>query len=305
MRVLITGIYGQDGRILSKIYKKKGHKVYGFVKEKKKIENLFYQSTVEKIFVNNLINLPKVIFDLNIIKPNLIIHLAANNADAGKENNFFKYYFLNIFFFINIFFSYLLFHKEAKFLLAGSAMMYQKNNLNFIDENSEFLPMNYYGKYKVHAHKIMVYFKKIFKLKCTTLILFNHDSKYRNQSFLYPRIIKSLLKKDTLSLKKIIKKNLFLDLSHAEDICNLIYNISSSKKNFDKLILSSGKFSSVNKIIKPYFKKKNYFKKNIKPTYGLVGDNNLVKKEYNFSNKKNSSIAFKEILNKIKFLNKA
>ena len=62
--------------------------VYGFVKEEKKTENLFYQNTVEKIFVNNLINLPKVIFDLNIIKPNLIIHLAANNVDAGKENNF-------------------------------------------------------------------------------------------------------------------------------------------------------------------------------------------------------------------------
>lgn len=103
MRVLITGIYGQDGRILSKIYKKKGHKVYGFVKEKK-TKNLFYQNTVEKIFVNNLINLPKVIFDLNIIKPNLIINLAANNVNAGKENNFFKYYFLNISFLLIFFF---------------------------------------------------------------------------------------------------------------------------------------------------------------------------------------------------------
>ena len=38
---------------------KKGHMVYGFVKEEKKTENLFYQNTVEKIFVNNLINLQK------------------------------------------------------------------------------------------------------------------------------------------------------------------------------------------------------------------------------------------------------
>ena len=41
----------------------------------------------------------------------------------------------------------------------------------------------------------------------------------------------------------------------------ILYTIFLALKNFDKLILSSGKFSSVNKIIKPYFKKKTILKK--------------------------------------------
>ena len=304
MKVLITGIYGQDGHLLSKIYKLKGNQVYGIVKDKKFKKILYFKDLANKIYENNLINIVKLVVNLIKIRPDVIIHFAAYNTGAGKNNNFFKYYLFNMICFINIFFSFILCCRKSKFLFAGSAMMYSKKKFNIVDEKSNFSPVNAYGKYKYHSHNLMMFFKKIFKLNCTTLILFNHDSKFRNESFLFPRIVRSILTKNYSFLKKIIKSNLFLDISHAEDLCNLIYKISVSKKNHDKLILSSGKLSSVNKVIKKIFNNKKFFNKTPKANFGLVWNNMTIKKEFNYKPKKNISVALKEIFISAKFDNK-
>ena len=72
--VLITGALGQDGIILSKIFLKKGYKVFGIIKKKNKklITNLKY-------IVNNLESKKKISKILDKTNPSIIIHLAAIN----------------------------------------------------------------------------------------------------------------------------------------------------------------------------------------------------------------------------------
>ena len=54
-KVLITGIYGQDGILLSKILKKKKKiKIYGIVKKKNLKNHKLFKNTKIKIFENNL-----------------------------------------------------------------------------------------------------------------------------------------------------------------------------------------------------------------------------------------------------------
>jgi len=91
--------------------------------------------------------------------------------------------------------------------------------------------------------------KKKFKLKATTAILFNHDSKHRNKKFLLPRIVGAIKNKKKKFLNSIYRQNISRDFSHANEICYAIYLLIKSNQNFDKVILSSKKLTKVNDLI--------------------------------------------------------
>ncbi len=297
MKVLISGIYGQDGIILSKIYKKRKIKVFGFVKQQNRKKNKFLNNYTQKIFTNNLSNFFLIKKHLTEINPDIIIHLAANNVGAKDNKGFNKFYLKNLLCFFYLFFNYLLFFKKTKFLFAGSSMMYGEKNAK-ISEKTNFNSKSLYGTYKVHSFYIMRVFKKIFNLRASCLILFNHDSIYRNKNFLIPRIISSYLNNKKRDIIGILKSNIYLDISHAEEICEMIYKISLNNQfNYDKIILSSGKLTSLNKV---FFRSMNIKKsdfKNLKAKkIGLIGDNTILKEKFIFRPKKNIFHAVKELL---------
>ena len=49
--------------------------------------------------------------------------------------------------------------------------------------------------YKISAYRYIESMKKKKKINATTAILFNHDSTYRNKSFLIPKLINAFKKK--------------------------------------------------------------------------------------------------------------
>ena len=101
-------------------------------------------------------------------------------------------------------------------------------------------------------------------------------------------------------IKKIYNQNIIGDFSHAEDICNGIFLLVKSNKNPDKIILSSNKLYRLNNLIDFGLRKFNldkFIKQHNKKTIKLIGNNKLSKKLLNWKPKKNSLIAFKEILN--------
>jgi nucleoside-diphosphate-sugar epimerase len=134
-------------------------------------------------------------------------------------------------------------------------------------------------------------------LNATVLILFNHDSRYRNPRFLLPRLIKAIKNNNVNFIKKIYNEEIIGDFSHAEDICNGIYLLIKKDKNPDKLILSSGKKTYINKIIRLFYKKIKNIKPNnkIKSQNNIIGNNQLARKTIGWKLKKNIIIAAKEI----------
>jgi len=125
-------------------------------------------------------------------------------------------------------------------------------------------------------------YKYKYSFKATTAIFFNHDSIYRNNYFLIPKLVNSLIHKKYFFLKKIYNFNITGDFSHAEDICYAIYLLIKSVKNMDKIILSSGKKTKINNIILylvKIFKIKNIkFQKPTKQKKTLIGINSLARK---------------------------
>jgi len=297
-KVLITGALGQNGRILSSIFLRKKFKVYGFIKKNKKnkLKNVNY-------ILENLKNKKKILKHLNKIKPNIIIHLASINktySERSNKDNYHNNYFLNLKITKNLVDAINHINLKPKFIFAGSSLMFNNFRKKIVSEKDTFKSNDYYSKYKIDAYK---YIKKHSKNNffSTTVILFNHDSKHRDKSFLIPKIIKSFRDKNTKFIRKIYDLNISGDFSHAEDICLGIYKISILSKNIDKIILSSGRRFYLNSLIKFLEKKfilninKNYSfnKKNFK----VIGSNNMAKKLINYKPKKTLIDVCKEILN--------
>ena len=174
-----------------------------------------------------------------------------------------------------------------------------KKKSGVVTEKSQNIITTDYTNFRIKSDNMMLKYKKKKEINYTNAILFNHDSKFRNKKFLLPRIIISIIKKDIVFLKNIMKLNIFSDFSHAEDICNGLYKLMFSNINKDKLIFSSGKTTSINKIIE-YVIKKNKLKIDIifnekKIKKGLIGNNYLAKKELKWNHEKNVYIAATEI----------
>ena len=296
-RIIITGGNGQDGIILSKMLLSKNYSVHSFINKKKinKIPSINY-------YYINLFNYNLIAKIVKKIKPFAIIHLASKNLAIinNKNMNHSIFYKKNLLMTKYLVKSIIENDKKIKFIFAGSSQMFKKTN-GIVNENSKFKSTCYYSKYKLDAHNYIIQMKKKFKLFATTIILFNHDSKYRNSKFLFPRLVNYLKYKKIKSLKKIYQKNIFGDFSHADDICNGIFLLIKSNKNLNKIILSSNKLSRLNDLIDfglIKFKINHIMQSPKAKTVKLIGNNKLAKKALNWQPKKNFLIAFEDILKK-------
>ena len=300
-KVLITGALGQNGKILSNIYNKKNYQVSGFIKknQKSKIKGISY-------FNNNLLNKKKIEKHLYQIKPNVILHLASRNDSYSKrlkKDNYKNNYIYNFKITKNLVDAIIKTGIKSKLIFAGSSVMFSNQKKSIVSEKDKFGSREFYGKYKIDAHNY-IHLKTNKKFKATTVILFNHDSVYRNKKFLIPRLIEAVKKKEIKFIKKIFIENINGDFSHAEDICKGIYKVSISNKNIKSIILSSGKRFYLNSLLKYFIKKnkidlqisKSQIKKNSE-NYKFLGSNLLAKKLINYKPQKNLMVAAKNIFN--------
>ena len=298
VKIIITGALGQDGIIISKLLNKK-FIIYGFIKNKKyknKLKNVIYK----RINLLNKFELNKLIFK---IKPSAIIHFASNNpsfADKIYKNKFYDYNY-NIS--KNLIDSIILLNKKIKFIFANSSQIFGAKS-GIVNEKSKFIRNNYYSKFRIDIYKYLIRQKKKYNLKFSNIILFNHDSIYRNKKFLIPRLVLAVLNNNKKFIMKIYNENIMADFSHAEDINKGIILLLKKKISLDNIILSSNKLTKINDIILYLLKKNNnkmnLIKKNFKKKFFILGDNKLAKNILNWKIKKNIYDAVDEIYNSLK-----
>ena len=226
-----------------------------------------------------------------------MLHLAANNPSYG-ETNYKIFYKENFLATKNIFYSTFEANKKAKFIFCSSSQIFKKKS-GIVNEKSKILGEIDYSKFRIKCDLMMLKYKKNENIKYTNAILFNHDSIFRNKKFVLPRIVNAIIKKNYTFLNSIFKANISADFSHADDICRALYKIMFGKNNLDRLVLSSGKSTSLNDIIR-YILEKNKLKLNInlnqnKIKSTLIGKNTVACKVLNWSLKKNIYIAANEI----------
>lgn len=301
-KVLITGASGQDGKILSALLVKKKIKVIACIKKNnlKKIKGVIY----ENISLTNKYQISKILKKYN---PSVVVHLASKNPsyiDKKKEDYFFKYNFQIT---KNLIDTIINSNKNIHFIFPSSSQAFLKKTTNKYNEKDDLYPNNNYCKFRIEVVKYLKILSTNYKFKYSNLILFNHDSVYRNKKFLLPRIVSAIKKNDEEFINKIYRENIIQDFSHAEDICNAIYLLIKKNIHIENLILSSSKKTSVNTIIKHLLKK--YSKKikiRLKPKLNknfMIGNNKLASHLLKWKPTKNIFIAAEEIYEKVDIKN--
>jgi GDPmannose 4,6-dehydratase len=293
--IVITGALGQDGIILSKILLKKKYNVFGIVKKLnfKQVKNINYHKI-------DLLDYKSVSSFLDKVNPISLIHLGTENPNYIELKIKKDFYGKNLKASKNLI-KYFSQHKvKKKLILVGTSQMY--GTLEKVNLKSKFNPLNSYARFRLESYKDMSKNKRKYNLNIVMAILFNHDSMYRKNKFLIPRLIKMIKSKNFKKLNEIYKQNISGDFSHAEDICNGLYKLIISKNNPDKLIFSSNIRTYVNDIIKFLLKKnnikKNFTDSNLGYTSTPIGDNSFTKKTLKWNIKKDIFIAANE-LNKL------
>jgi GDPmannose 4,6-dehydratase len=263
MKILITGISGQDGIYLSRFLKKEFSKFHikgvsrklnrsQFIK-KAKLEDLNSTQIIDLVNCN-LYSYKSVYKLVNNFKPNLVFNLSGPSSvyesisNPDIENEIKKI-------FNNLTNSLIKDNNFCKFFQASTSEMYGKNNLKEIyDEKDFFNPNSPYASGKLFCHNKVLQLAKKYNWDIKSGILFNHESSFRDNNYLIMKIINAAVsikggKKDYLTLGSL---DYFRDWSHAKDIVNGIFQITTEGKSVD-YVLGSGTGVSIRDVVNIVF----------------------------------------------------
>ena len=201
-KALILGIFGQDGYLMSKFLKKKNYKVIGIFRKLHKDKKIDHIDVLCKVDIKSFNKVKKII---KKYKPDEIYNfsgvsdLKTARTKILENEKSINYFVLNLLIFLKN-------YKKTKFFNSLSSELFrnEKNTLKKIKLIKDFNPENPYAISKLSAFYYSKYFRKNFNLNVYNGFLFNHESKYRSNKFIIPKIIKSLI------LFKYKKKKKFL-----------------------------------------------------------------------------------------------
>ena len=97
--------------------------------------------------------------------------------------------------------------KKVKFYQASSSEMFGSTKPPQ-SENSLFAPQSPYAAGKLYSYWITKIYRDAYNIYASNGILFNHESKFRGDTFVTKKICKSVAKISKNKQKKIIKKSI-------------------------------------------------------------------------------------------------
>jgi GDPmannose 4,6-dehydratase len=177
-RAIISGIYGQDGLLLTEHLLKLNYKIFGIVNNLKQGFPELSGVQIIKADISNSIDMKKV---FELVNPDEFYHLAANHHSSefnSKELVWSDMLRINFLATQNILDTLLEITPTCRFLFAGSSQMYTATtHPTIIDELTPFKPSTYYGFTKVASAHLINFYRERKGLWGLTLILFNHQIK--------------------------------------------------------------------------------------------------------------------------------
>ncbi len=193
-RVLITGVYGQDGSFLAELFHEDGAEVYGICrpdlgKNSKSIKSELERESIDIYeYHTDLYDYKAIGSLISEIKPNCIFHMAATHrSSSDRDNNSIlaekELFDNNIKATSNLLAACLECSPESRILTAGSCLMFDDSETMLQDENTPFSSNSMYGISKIVENQLVSFYRNRGLFACTA-ILYNHESHRRTNTFL-------------------------------------------------------------------------------------------------------------------------
>jgi len=310
-KILITGVTGQDGIFLLNklINSDKEFEIVGISRNEKK--NIFYNklktitpkspdsfkllnlNLLDSIEVNKFISSYKPDQVYNLSGPSSVYESIENKSVHSEITTIFK----------NLTESLVHNDNLCNFYQASSSEMFKDNNGKKLNEASETAANSPYAKAKLYNHERIIELNNRYDWSIYSGIMFNHESEFRDDNYLFMKIINT-----AISISRNREKQLTLgsleyirDWSFAGDVAEAIYKINNHGSS-PSYVIGSGVGKSILNIVEIVF---SYFKLdwqnfvNIDKTYLRAGDPKVIisdpkklKNELNWD----SSFSFEELI---------
>jgi GDPmannose 4,6-dehydratase len=200
MKILITGITGQDGYYLSEQLLEQGHEVHGLIRRSSNINTIRIDPLIAKfgetkqlqLYYSDLLDSSSLTNLINKILPDEIYNLAAQSHVAVSFKNPIYSTQSGTLGTITILDSLRNIEKPIKFYQASSSEMFGGVNEEILDENSILYPKSPYAAAKVFSHNITKIYRESYGIFAVNGILFNHESPLRGETFVTRKITRAV-----------------------------------------------------------------------------------------------------------------
>jgi GDPmannose 4,6-dehydratase len=302
------------------LHSKKKYKVYG-VSRKKNYKNLKKLKIYNKINFKHfdIISKSKVEKTIKSIKPNYIYNFSGITTIGESYKDPYYTYQSICLGNLNILNTLINFKKKSiKYFFASSAECFGNNLKGEVSELTQMDPHNPYSLAKFNSMEMNKMYRKIFNVKCSNGILFNHESHLRDDRYFTIKFIEQALKLKEKKINEIVINNSkgFRNWGSANEYVDAIKLINESKFS-DDFIIANDQTHSVNDFINTVKKILKLKKLKIKETipvdansqkgYGskkFKVNNNKIKKVLKWYPKKNLKDIITDILlNKFNYKN--
>ena len=260
MKVLITGINGQDASYLSEYMLELGHEVFGIVRrnsvaeaQQSRIENIKNNLTVFYGDMTDASSLEKILYD---VMPDYIYNIAAQSHVKVSFDIPIYTAEANAVGALKLLDAYRRICPEAKYYQASSSEMFglSVDTDSFQRETTPMNPVSPYGVAKVFAYNMTRHYRRAYKLHACNGILFNHESSRRGSNFVTQKVAMEAVRiklgmSNTLELGNM---DSFRDWGHSKDYVramNLIINHDTP----DDFVVATGETHSVRNMCEVVF----------------------------------------------------
>jgi GDP-D-mannose dehydratase len=248
-KVLITGSNGMIANYVIDEYKI-GHNLYGFAHTNKHVNN----STKLTKFYFDIKNTSELELNMNIIKPDIIIHLAGISSSIAAFNNPISSLELNGLVVANI--CNIIYKNNwiTKLFNASSSEMY-KGHINYeVKENdTNFYHNHPYSIAKIMGHSIVDFYRNTYGVPFSNGVLFTVESKYKNGDFLLKKILNHAKTWPTnFEPIKLGSLDSFRNILHASDAANAIKVILDQPIGDNYIISGNESIKIVDLVLKVY-----------------------------------------------------
>lgn len=253
MRILITGVGGQDGQILASQLINQDYEVFGICRENHSAKLATNLPQVE-LLIGDLTQTSFVEKTLNKVQPDVIYNLAGFSSVRNS------WAYPNIAIRINSelpaqLMSWCISKSiDTKFIQASSSEIFGLTDGTPQSEESPLRPTTPYGLSKVLAHNLIQQFRELYKVKFSSAILFNHESIYRSEHFVLRHITASVARisaglQNSFEIGDLAAER---DWGWAPDYVVGLQKIAQLSEGND-YVFSSGELHSVKEIIEICF----------------------------------------------------
>ena len=252
MKILITGITGQDGSYLAELLLSQGHEVFGVRRRSSsfntgRIDHIYKDSHLDEMGLrlvhgdmSDASSLHRVIYQ---IEPDRIYNLAAQ-SHVGVSFDEPEYtadtVALGTLRLLEVIRN--LGGKDSiRFYQASTSELFGGQAKGVLAEGSLFDPRSPYAAAKMYAHTVTKNYRDAFNIFCSTGILFNHESPRRGQTFVTRKITMGIARILQGSDMPIYLGNLdaVRDWGHAKDYVEAMSLILEADKP-DDFVVATG-----------------------------------------------------------------